>query len=78
MMMKQKYEIFVGLDTHRETIHGTAMNSNREILQSYEFPANNNMLESFMESFDPESTLVAIEACNQYRFAYTVPQSKEI
>jgi transposase len=74
--MDIKQEIYVGLDTHRETIHGTALNKEGELICSYEFPANKEAIEEFIKPFNIWNTHIAIEACNHWKFAYNVLNEK--
>jgi transposase len=74
--MDTKQEIYVGLDTHRETIHGTALNKEGELICSYEFPANKEAIGEFMKPFNIWNTYIAIEACNHWKFAYDVLNEK--
>ena len=69
-------EVYVGLDAHRETIHGTALNKEGEVISSCNFPANKEAIEEFMKFFSIGNTHVAIEACNHWKFAYNILHEK--
>ncbi|MEW6687398.1 MAG: IS110 family transposase [Candidatus Edwardsbacteria bacterium] len=63
-------ETFIGLDTHKEKIYGTAMNSKGEVICSYEFPSNKEALKEFLKGFPVWNTRIAIEACGIWRGCY--------
>lgn len=65
-------EAYVGLDTHRETIHGTALDKNGEIICSAEFPNTKEEMQNFMRHFPTWNTSIAIEACNFWRGCYKI------
>lgn len=65
-------EVYIGLDTHRETIHGTALKPNGDIICSIEFPNTPEALKEFMKGFYPWYTHIAIEACNFWRGPYKI------
>lgn len=65
-------ETYVGLDTHRETIHGTALTKSGEIICSIGFPNSHEGIKKFMEGFPTWSTFIAIEACNFWRGPYKI------
>lgn len=65
-------ETYIGLDTHRNTIHGTALTKNGDVICSYEFPNNPDALKEFMKGFCSWNTMVAIEACNFWRGCYKI------
>lgn len=65
-------EVYIGLDTHRETIHGTALKSDGEIICSIDFPNNPEALKEFMKGFYPWYSHIAIEACNFWRGPYKI------
>ena len=69
-------EVYVGLDAHRETIHGTALNKEGEVISSCNFPANHEAIEEFMKFFSIGNTHIAIEACNHWKFAYNILHEK--
>ena len=70
-MMIQK-EVYVGLDTHRENIHGTALDKDGNVVQAYEFGNNEEELKNFFRNFDPSKTFIALEACNFWRGCYRI------
>lgn len=65
-------EVYIGLDTHRETIHGTALKPNGELICSINFPNNPEALKEFMKGFYPWYSHIAIEACNFWRGPYKI------
>lgn len=65
-------EVYIGLDTHRETVHGTALNKNGEIICSYEFPNGEDALKEFLKGFPVWNTFIALEACNIWRGCYKI------
>lgn len=58
---------YVGLDTHRETINGTALDTNGNIICNCDFPNTKEALTEFMKGFYTWNTNIAIEACNFWR-----------
>lgn len=70
--MKLGQETYVGLDTHRETIHGTALGKNGEVIRSENFQNTKEALHEFMKEFPTWNTVVAIEACNFWRGCYRI------
>lgn len=65
-------EIYIGLDTHRETIYGTAIDKKGNIVCSEAFPNRKESLIDFMKAFGTWNTLVALEACNFWRGCYKI------
>lgn len=65
-------ETYIGLDTHRETIHGTALDKRGEIIRSENFQNAKEALCEFMKDFPTWNTIVAIEACNFWRGCYKI------
>ena len=65
-------EVFIGLDTHREMIHGTAVDKDGNSICSYEFPNGEEAMKEFFKSFNPWSTKIAIEACGTWRGCYKI------
>jgi transposase len=65
-------EVYVGLDTHRETIHGTALDKNGTLICSYEFPNGEEAMKEFLKKFSPWNTLIAMEACGIWRGCYKI------
>ena len=65
-------EVYIGLDTHRETIHGTALDQNGNIICSDEFPNTKEAIQNFMRNFPTWNTHIAIEACNFWRGCYKI------
>lgn len=65
-------QAYLGLDTHKETIHGTALNKNGEIICSYEFNNGEEAMKEFLKSFKPWNTSIAIEACGIWRGCYRI------
>jgi transposase len=63
-------EVYIGLDTHRETIHGTALKPDGELICSINFPNNPEALKEFMKGFYPWYSHIAIEACNFWNGPY--------
>ena len=55
--MNMGTETYIWLDTHRETIHGTALDKNGEIICSVEFPNNKKALTEFMKDFPTWNTV---------------------
>ena len=76
MNMKLEQEIYVGLDTHRNTIHGTAMNKKGEVIRSDNFSNDKETLQDFMKDFPTWNTVIAIEACNFWRGCYKILTEK--
>ena len=74
--MKFEQEIYVGLDTHRNTIHGTAMNKDGEVIRSDNFSNNKEALEDFMKEFPIWNTVAIVEACNFWRGCYKILKEK--
>lgn len=72
MDQKLSQEVYVGLDTHRETIHGTAMDKEGNILCSYEFPSGEEALIEFFKGFNPWNANIALEACGIWRGCYKI------
>lgn len=70
--MKLGQETYIGLDTHRETIHGTALDKNGEIIRSENFQNTKEALHNFMKEFPTWNTIIAIEACNFWRGCYKI------
>lgn len=70
--MKLGQEAYIGLDTHRETIHGTALDKNGEVIRSDNFPNNKESLQEFIREFPTWNTVIAIEACNFWRGCYKI------
>src|SRR3989344_5973240 len=65
-------ETYIGLDTHRETIHGTAINRDGEVIRSENFQNKKEALHEFMKEFLTWNTVIAIEACNFWRGCYKI------
>jgi transposase len=65
-------EVYIGLDTHRESIHGTALDKTGQIICSIDFPNNPDSLKEFMKGFYPWYSNIAIEACNFWRGPYKI------
>lgn len=65
-------ETYIGLDTHRETIHGTALDKSGEIIRSENFQNVKEVLCEFMKDFPTWNTVIAIEACNFWRGCYKI------
>ena len=70
--MKLGQEAYIGLDTHRETIHGTALDKNGNIIYSAEFANTKEALQEFMKDFPKWNTKIAVEACNFWRGYYKI------
>ncbi len=70
--MNLEQETYIGLDTHRETIHGTALDKMGEIIRSEKFKNAKEALCEFMKDFPTWNTIVAIEACNFWRGCYKI------
>jgi len=72
--MKQELgqETYIGLDTHRETLYGTATDNKGEIICSYQFPNNKDALKEFLKNFKPWNTSIAIEACGTWRGCWKI------
>ena len=65
-------QIYIGLDTHRETIHGTALDKNGGIIKSNAFPNTREALQDFVKDFPTWNTTIAIEACNFWRGCHKI------
>ena len=65
-------ETYIGLDTHRETINGTALDSSGNIICNSDFPNTKEALIEFMKGFYTWNTSIAIEACNFWRGPYKI------
>lgn len=65
-------EAYIGLDTHRETIHGTAIDKNGEVIYSDKFPNTKEGLQNFMKDFPSWSSVIAVEACNFWRGCHKI------
>ena len=65
-------EVYIGLDTHRATIHGTALDKKGDQICSYEFPNSNDAIKEFMRGFYTWNTEIALEACNIWRGCYKI------
>jgi len=65
-------EVYIGLDTHRHTIHGTALEKNGDQICSYQFPNSNEAIKEFMRGFHPWNAHIALEACNIWRGCYKI------
>src|SRR3989344_1985196 len=75
--MKMNLEqIYVGLDTHRETIHGTALDKNGGVIKSNAFPNTREALQDFVKEFPTWNTTIAIEACNFWRGCHKILKEK--
>ena len=70
--MKLGQEAYIGLDTHRETIHGTALDKNGEVIYSDKFPNTKEALQNFMKDFPTWNTIIVVEACNFWRGCYKI------
>jgi len=69
-------QIYVGLDTHRETIHGTALDKNGGVIKSNAFPNTREALQDFVKEFPTWNTTIAIEACNFWRGCHKILKEK--
>ena len=67
MNQQLSQKVYVGLDTHKETIHGTAINQDGEIVASCKFKNGEDALLGFLKDFSIWNTEIAIEACNIWR-----------
>ena len=65
-------QVYIGLDTHRETIHGTALDKNGGIIKSNAFPNTREALQDFVKDFPTWNTTIAIEACNFWRGCHKI------
>lgn len=65
-------EVYVGLDTHKETIFSTVLDKKGEVICSYEFQNGKESLKKFFEDFPPWNTQIALEACNIWRGPYKI------
>lgn len=63
---------YIGLDMHRETIHGIALDKDGEVICSDKFPNTKEALQNFMKEFPTWDTVIAIEACNFWRGCYKI------
>lgn len=72
MDQKLSEEVYIGLDTHRETIHGTALDKEGNVICSYEFPNGEDAMKEFLKKFSPWNTLVSMEACGIWRGCYKI------
>ena len=64
--------VYLCFDTHRETIHGTAIDKNGEVMRSENFRNTKEALHEFMKEFPTWNTVIAIEACNFWRGCYKI------
>ena len=69
-------QVHIGLDTHRETIHGTALDKNGGIIKSNAFPNTKEALQDFVKDFPTWNTTIAIEACNFWRGCHKILKEK--
>ena len=69
-------QIHIGLDTHRETIHGTALDKNGGVIKSNAFPNTREALQDFVKEFPTWNTTIAIEACNFWRGCHKILKEK--
>lgn len=65
-------QTYIGLDTHRETIHGTVVDKDGNKVCSYSFPNGEEAMKEFLKNFKPWNTLIAIEACGIWRGCYKI------
>ena len=65
-------EVYIGLDTHRQTINGTALDTAGNIICNSDFPNTKEALMEFMKGFYPWYSYIAIEACNFWRGPYKI------
>lgn len=72
--MQLGQEAYIGLDTHKETIHGTAIDKNGEEICSYNFPNGKDAIKEFLKSFPNWNTEIALEACGIWRGCYKILQ----
>ena len=72
--MKLEQAIYVGLDTHKETIHGTVLDKEGKEICSYSFPNGKDALREFLKEFPVWNTNIALEACGIWRGCYKILQ----
>ncbi len=65
-------QTYIGLDTHKETIHGTALDKEGNEICSYNFPNGEKAMKEFLKSFKPWNTSIALEACGIWRGCYKI------
>lgn len=67
-------KVYVGLDLHRETVHGTALDKEGNIICSHRFPSTKEALREFFKTFEIWNTSIAMEACGMWRGCYNILQ----
>lgn len=72
MDQKIGQQTYIGLDTHRETIHGTAVDGDGKEICSHNFPNGEEAMKEFLKEFNPWNTQIAIEACGIWRGCYKI------
>lgn len=70
--MQLGQEAYIGLDTHKETIHGTAVDKNGDEICSYSFPNGKDALKEFLKAFPVWNASIAMEACGIWRGCYKI------
>lgn len=68
-------ETYIGLDLHKESIYGTALDKEGTLLVAYKFPNNKEALMEFLKPFHPGKTKIAIEACGFWRSCHFMLRS---
>ena len=63
---------FIGIDSHRETLHSTAINNDGEVISSHKFPNNKEAMIEFLKPFSPWNTFFSLEACGTWRGPYNI------
>lgn len=63
-------EVCIGLDTHKESIHGTAVTKDGKLICSYKFKNNRDSIKEFIKPFSQWNTHFALEACGTWRGCY--------
>lgn len=65
-------QVYVGFDTHKEDIYGTALNSKGDVICSYKFPNGKEAIKEFLKEFPQWNTQIALEACGIWRGCYFI------
>jgi len=63
---------FIGIDSHRETLHCTAIDESGELIASHNFPNNEEAIIEFLKPFSPWNTFFSLEACGTWRGPYNI------
>jgi transposase len=71
----EETSVYIGLDLHKETIFGTALDKEGNILFSHRFQNNKEALQEFLKPFHPSKTSIAVEACGFWRSCHFMLRS---